>query len=338
MEKPVPHDALIKRLMEEPGFAEEFFDTMLPEKLKRRLLFESLRFSKDSFVDESLQKHFADAVFDVMYKGRFKNKPLQLSLLIEHKSSPDRFISLQILDYILAGLKHQVRNRPKGRTPYLLKPIIPIVIYHGKRKWTPKPLHMLFDKGYEEAVPYYPNVLYEFQSLMGLSDTAILGIKYALLKAALLTQKYSFYPDRLFSYLGLISKILGAGNPPRALFVYIFRILDKTYTKDQILEQIQPAMTTKVKSFYDKLIAEGLEQGIKQGFEQGIQEGMEKGIEKGIEKGVEKGLQEEKINTIHRMANLGFLVAQIAASVELPEEEVERILSGGDRRDQQSRS
>ena len=85
-------------------------------------------------------------------------------------------------------------------------------------------------------------------------------------------------------------------------------------------------MTTKVKSFYDKLIAEG--------FEQGIQEGMEKGIEKGIEKGVEKGLQEEKTNTIHRMVNLGFLVSQIAAVVELSEEEVERILSGADRRDE----
>jgi len=93
-------------------------------------------------------------------------------------------------------------------------------------------------------------------------------------------------------------------------------------------------MTTKVKSFYDKLIAEGLEQGIKQGFEQGIQEGMEKGIEKGIEKGMEKGiekgvetgLQEEKINTIHRMANLGFLVSQIAAVVDLSEEEVVSIL------------
>ena len=89
-------------------------------------------------------------------------------------------------------------------------------------------------------------------------------------------------------------------------------------------------MTTKVKSFYDKLIAEGLEQGIKQGFEQGVQEGMEKGIEKGME----KGLQEEKTNTIRRMANLGFLASQIAAVVELSEEEVERILSGADRRDE----
>ncbi|MDP4819890.1 MAG: hypothetical protein NWR67_02700, partial [Saprospiraceae bacterium] len=80
-------------------------------------------------------------------------------------------------------------------------------------------------------------------------------------------------------------------------------VLEKTYTKEQILEQIEPAMAIEVKSFYDKLIAEG------------------------FEKGTEQGIEQEKTNTIHRMKDQNFSAAQIAAAVDLPEETVKQILN-----------
>ena len=158
MEKNIPHDSLIKLLMQEQGFPAAFFDTLLPERLKERLVLESLEFSKDSYTDDALQQYFSDAVFNVEYKSRRGNKEMQLALLVEHKSSPDRFVALQVLEYMLAGYKHQLRNRPKEGKPYALKPIVPMVIYHGKSNWQAKQLDQLFDPDYEEALFLQPQV------------------------------------------------------------------------------------------------------------------------------------------------------------------------------------
>ena len=303
MEKNIPHDGLIKLLMQEQGFPAAFFDTLLPERLKERLVLESLEFSQDSYVDDTLQKYFLDVVFNVEYKSRRGNKKIQLALLVEHKSSPDRFVALQVLEYMLAGYKHQLRNRPKAGKPYYLKSIVPMVIYHGKSNWQAKQLESLFDPDYEEALPYNPRFLFEFRSLTHMSDAEITGIKYLLLRAAIFVLKFSFNPNQLFLNLRLITKTLGPGNSPHGFFVYMFKVLEKTYTKEQILEQIEPAMAIEVKTFYDKLIAEG------------------------FEKGTEQGIEQEKTNTIHRMKDQNFSAAQIAAAVDLPEETVKQILN-----------
>ena len=107
----------------------------------------------------------------------------------------------------------------------------------------------------------------------------------------------------------------------------MFKVLEKTYTKEQILEQIEPTMAIEVNSFYDKLIAEGFEKGAEQGLKQGIKQGIEQGREQGREEGIEQGLEQEKTNTIYRMEGQGFSTAQIAAVVDLPEETVKQILN-----------
>ena len=307
--KIVPHDALIRRLLQEPGYPLELFDTLLPEDLKSELVWDTLQFSKDSFVDEDLSKHFSDAIFDVSLRNRNKNIPIQISLLIEHKSSPDRYISVQVMRYMGQALQHQVNNVPTGKKFHKLKAVIPLVIYHGGSRWKARPLRALFDEELKAIEAYLPHIPFVFQNINLLSVETILSIDHTLAKASLLVQMHSHDPEGLFSYLKLISQILDEGNPNKALFVYIFKILDTTYTKEAIISQIDPPMEMQVRSFYDKLIAEGFEQG--------------------IEKGIEKGLLAEKTNTIHRMAAQSFSPEQIAAGVGMGVEEVNEILKQG---------
>ena len=306
MEKNISHDGLIKLLMQEEGFPAAFFDTLLPEGLKQRLVLESLEFSKDSYVDDALRQHFSDVVFNVDYKSQRGNKKIQLALLVEHKSSPYRFVSLQVLEYMIAGYKHQLGNRPKGRKPYYLRPIVPLVIYHGQSNWQAKQLDQLFDQDYEAALPYNPRFLFEFRSLTHMNEAEITSIKYLLLRAAIFVLKFSFNPKRMFLNLGLITKTLSPGNSPHGMFVYIFKVLEKTYTKEQILEQIDPTMATEVKSFYDKLIAEG--------------------FEKGAEQGIKQGREDEREALILKAHLAGLSIGFISGLVDLPEEAVEAIL------------
>ena len=95
-----------------------------------------------------------------------------------------------------------------------------------------------------------------------------------------------------------IAEIFIDGNMPAALLVYVSKALGNNFTKEQILAQITPAMATKFKSFYDKLIDEG----------------------------IEKGMEKAKLKTVQRMADLGLTIEQIAFSVELSVEEAKAIL------------
>ncbi|NPA40139.1 MAG: Rpn family recombination-promoting nuclease/putative transposase [Thermodesulfobacteria bacterium] len=57
-----------------------------------------------------------------------KNQKIHIYFLFEHKSSPDKFIFVQILSYISA-LWEECLKRGEN-----LIPVIPIVFYHGERK------------------------------------------------------------------------------------------------------------------------------------------------------------------------------------------------------------
>ncbi len=93
--------------------------------------------------------------------------------------------------------------------------------------------------------------------------------------------------------------------PSEALVVYIFMLLKADYSKEQIIQQITPDMATTFKSFYDKL------------------------IEEGIEKGKAEGTYLEKVKTIQRMHSRGFEAEEIAPLVELSVAAVKEILAGG---------
>ena len=312
MKKQVPHDALIKKMLEEPGFPKAFFDTILPERLTKHLRWESLKLARSSFVDEELRQHFSDAFFEAELKTPSGKRELKIALLLEHKSSPDRFVVLQLMRYLLQAYLAQINERVKGkgkRTRYLI-PILPVVVYQGKTAWKARTFAELFGRGYEEFSEYFLELPFLFFHINQLSDEEILAMRYSLVQGMVLSQKYSHDSQLLFMYIGLITEILGPGNTPSFLLVYILEALKDEYTKDQIFEQINPAMATKFRSFYDKLMDEGIEKGIK----------------KGIELGKDKGQITEKENTIHRMDKLGFSVQLIAQSVELSVEKVLEIL------------
>jgi hypothetical protein len=63
---------------------------------------------------------------------------LWVYLLIEHQSTPDPFMILRLLDYVVQIYKVQVRRarRPTGERPFApLQPVLPIVFYTGLERW-----------------------------------------------------------------------------------------------------------------------------------------------------------------------------------------------------------
>ncbi len=123
-----PHDSFFQGMFSRREVAANFFSTYLPEPILQQIDLDTLVISKDSFVDEELRHHYSD----LLYTVKHRQKDLHLYLLFEHKSSPDHWIALQLLRYMVRIWEQSRKQQPKAKK---LPIIIPLVLYHGRNTW-----------------------------------------------------------------------------------------------------------------------------------------------------------------------------------------------------------
>ena len=192
-----PHDKFFKEVFSHKDAARDFVIHYLPVEVTTLLDRESLEICKDSYVDNELRQYFSD----VLYRARLKEgSEAWLYLLFEHKSYPERLVLFHLLRYMIRIWEQDV----KSKRP--LCPIVPVVVYHGKEKWTSElHFHSLIQmpKALHEYVPAFHCVLCD---LAEYPDRAIQGA--VMLKVALLLMKYVVRDDLREKLPGILS-ILG---------------------------------------------------------------------------------------------------------------------------------
>ena len=78
--------------------------------------------------------------------------------------------------YILDGLEEQLKQKKK------LSPIVPIIIYQGKKRWKIRDLSTYFGKSIPESLlRYLPRFDYHLTHVNALSDEVILALGKSLL-------------------------------------------------------------------------------------------------------------------------------------------------------------
>jgi len=121
-----PHDKFFKEALTQPGAAADFLRHYLPTDVATLLDLTELRLVKDSFVDETLQEHFSDLLYEVrLLDGR----DAYVYVLFEHKSYADPLAAFQVLRYMVRVWDYGLRQRAQ------LWPIVPVVVYHGAARW-----------------------------------------------------------------------------------------------------------------------------------------------------------------------------------------------------------
>ncbi|HEU4420184.1 MAG TPA: Rpn family recombination-promoting nuclease/putative transposase [Planctomycetota bacterium] len=119
-----PHDTLFRLAFERLANARDLLRTALPRAIAEGIDWRSLRVIDASFVDRRLRKSQADLLFSARVSGR----RVLLYVLIEHKSSDDRWTVLQLFSYMGAIWRRHQRDHPRQRR---LPPILPFVLHHG---------------------------------------------------------------------------------------------------------------------------------------------------------------------------------------------------------------
>ena len=119
------HDKFFKATFSLPEVVREYLGTFLPPEILAKTNLNSLILDGSSYINEDLSAYYSDLVWNVSY-GK---TTVKIALLFEHKTQASRYIHLQLLRYMLQIWDKNIENGDD------LVPIIPIVIYQGKRKW-----------------------------------------------------------------------------------------------------------------------------------------------------------------------------------------------------------
>lgn len=125
------HDSGYRYLFSNPALVKDLIMGFVPDDWLHSLDYSTLESVNASYVSEDMKQRHSDVIWRVKAGGQW----VYLYLLIEFQSSVDVYMALRMMVY--QGLLYQDLIKAKavledGRLP----PILPIVLYNGKERWT----------------------------------------------------------------------------------------------------------------------------------------------------------------------------------------------------------
>lgn len=311
------HDKFFKETFSRTDVAANFLEEFLPPDFVQKLNLSSLTIENNSFVDENLEEHFADILYNCNYREDGKVK---LAFLYEHKSYKEEYPHWQLVQYMInvwqSGIK-QKKEKPIA--------IIPIVIYHGKDKWNYQPMRSYFENLDENLLKFIPEFDYYLVNLNNISDQQITSFKNKFLSISALLFKHSRfkrYVKRIENELiSLLKLIDNQENNPFSVAVILYLQNTDGLTITEIV-----SIFTKVSVNLNNIVMTTAQQLINQGISQGISQGINQGINQGVSLGINQGMEIKEIMIIKNGLQLGINTETIAVLVGSTVQKVEEII------------
>ena len=149
------HDSFFKSLFSVKENLQDLLQGTLPPEIISGVHLDTLEYDPTEYVDKELAPYFKD----ISCNMRYGDKQIKISLLYEHKSYPAKNIHLQLLRYMLNVWENQEGNMQK------LTPVIAIVFYHGKSKWTRSEMVKGVPKELKRYIPLFDYVLFDTKDI-----------------------------------------------------------------------------------------------------------------------------------------------------------------------------
>ena len=271
-----PHDRLFKTVFSIKREAINFIKSFVNPKIVDGIDLRTFKEEPTSHVPEELQ----ETVSDVVYSCKFKGTAIKICFLFEHKSYPVPYPHLQLLRYLLNCWEKDLAQKQP------LRPVVPIILYHGKERWETKQLSDYFGLPDNTLLPYFPNFEYILTDLSKFSDEDILKLRIGFYINTLLLMKHqkdkAYFianTDKIFINIRTHFTKEEQEKYIRIILIYLIKTSkfeDKERT--QFMENLDKSTKETFVSTYDELIAIGEERGIAIGKEEGISIGKEQQI------------------------------------------------------------
>ena len=299
---PSHYDALFRRPFENVEVSADFARNYLPAEYKGKVDFESAIIDPDTYIDEVLRRNYTDLLYK--FDKREGTGSLYVYLLYDHKSSPDKWVSVQLLRYIMLIYRKELE---KKHPPTILPEVFPVVFYHGRQEWThPLQCADLVDALSRAHVPHFEPLLFDLNRI---DDKRLIGSVQTVV--GLLSLKYikHRFTEGLVSYLLQELHRL----PRESSFLHEFYLtLIKFKAEEELQRFLQMAremnyreMEEDMMTYGQRLLKEGRAEGLQEGRNEGRVEGLQDSLKRQLKK--KFGLETEesvKINQIKDSAKL----------------------------------
>ncbi|MEA3496553.1 MAG: Rpn family recombination-promoting nuclease/putative transposase [Bacteroidota bacterium] len=290
------HDSFFKSLFSNKNGVKEFVSKTINPNIVENLDLNTLKIDNTEYLDNHLNSSFSDLV----YNCKYGKTDIKISLLFEHKSQPEKFPHFQLLGYMLQIWKLQIKQNEE------LTPVIPIIFYHGKKKWDNKGFENYFGQLDNEIQNFIPKFNYELIDTSTYSDNELKEHFDSIeLQVGLLIMKNIFDEHKMLEKIGLLSKQINE--------------LLQTEEGKHFFDSISVYMlnATKITSDKYKEIMENISTQAKQQFVSTAQKLRFEGIKKGID--------QEKKEIAIKMISKGYSNKTIIELTDLKENDVENI-------------
>ena len=151
------HDPAYKLLFSRPRMVRDLLDGFAARGWSDALDFDTLALLPAGFVSEDLRQPHGDLVWRIRFRG---DRWLYLVLLLEFQATVDPAMAVRMLAY--TALLHQRVIADGGLQEHGgLPPVLPVVLYNGRRRWTaPAEMTALIAAGDGALAPYQPSQRY----------------------------------------------------------------------------------------------------------------------------------------------------------------------------------
>ncbi len=126
-----PHDPSYKQFFSNSEMVASLLRDLVPEDFVNDLDFSTLEQCSGSYVTDDLR----DRHDDIIWRVRWRDSWMYLYLLLEFQSTIDPWMAVRILAYT-ALLWQDLIKSGTVRDGESLPPVLPIVIYNGRKPWT----------------------------------------------------------------------------------------------------------------------------------------------------------------------------------------------------------
>jgi predicted transposase/invertase (TIGR01784 family) len=123
------HDKGYKKLLKNKSIFRQLLETFVPEAWVKELDFNTCESLDKSFISD----HYKETASDIIYKVRRNQRESFVVILVELKSTVERFMSLHLANYITNFYMDYAESTPNVK---LLPPVFPILLYNGDKEWT----------------------------------------------------------------------------------------------------------------------------------------------------------------------------------------------------------
>jgi len=274
------HDHSYKLLFSHPEMVADLLRGFVHDDWVKDLDFASLERVGDGYVTDDLRERLDDIVWRV----RLGPEWLYVYLLIEFQSKVDPFMAVRVLAYL--GLLYQDIIRTGGLTAdRLLPPVLPIVLYNGKPRWTAATevadLIATAPKGLDR---YCPRLRYLLLDEGRYADSELALLRN--LAAALFRLENSRTPQDVEQVLTALVEWLKASGQDslrRAFTVWLKRVLlpgrmpGVDFNNLNDLQEVNSMLAERVIEWTEEWEQQGIQKGIELGREKGRQEGRQEG-------------------------------------------------------------